>query len=159
MNTKPPAGEFILISSAWVGLTAPATAQPQTAQARAMRGVGREYVHICIDDHARIAVTDICPDKKATSAIACLSASVACYLSLGFTVAHVMTDKGSYYKAKTFAAACKVLNLKHIRTKPYTPKTNGKAERFIQTALPDRPARPPCQNGPTCPIGTGLMAV
>ena len=100
MNTKPPADLFILISSAWVGLTAPATAQPetaqpQTAQARAISGAGREYVHICIDDHARIAVTDICPDKKATSAIACLSASVACYLSLGFTVAHVMTDKGS----------------------------------------------------------------
>ena len=99
------------------------------------RGVGWEYVHICIDDASRIAVTDIYPDEKATSAIACLSASVAYHHGLGIKVSRVMTDNGSCYKAKTFAAACKTLNLKHIRTKPYTPKTNGKAERFIQTAL------------------------
>ena len=99
------------------------------------RGVGWEYVHVCIDDCSRIAFTDIFPDEKAISAIACLKAAVAYYLSLGIKVARVMTDNGSCYKAKTFAAACKALNLKHIRTKPYTPKTNGKAERFIQTAL------------------------
>ena len=99
------------------------------------RGVGWEYVHICIDDASRIAVTDIFPDEKAVSAIAALRRAVAYYQSLGVTVTRVMTDNGSCYKAKTFAAACKDLNLKHIRTKPYTPKTNGKAERFIQTAL------------------------
>ena len=99
------------------------------------RGVGWEYVHICIDDHSRIAVTDIYPDEKAVSAIACLRASVAYYLSLGIIVNRVMTDNGSCYKSFAFAAACRTLNLKHIRTKPYTPKTNGKAERFIQTAL------------------------
>ena len=99
------------------------------------RGVGWEFVHVCIDDASRIAVTDIYPDEKATSAIACLRASVAYYQSLGITVARVMTDNGSCYKSFAFAAACKALNLRHIRTKPYTPKTNGKAERFIQTAL------------------------
>ena len=99
------------------------------------RGVGWEYVHICIDDASRLAVTDIHPDEKATSAIACLRASVAYCLRLGITVARVMTDNGSCYKSFAFAAACNALNLKHIRTKPYTPKTNGKAERFIQTAL------------------------
>ena len=99
------------------------------------RGVGWEYVHICIDDASRIAVTDIFPDEKAVSAIAALRRAVAYYQSLGVTVTRVMTDNGSCYKAKTFAAACKDLHLKHIRTKPYTPKTNGKAERFIQTAL------------------------
>ena len=99
------------------------------------RGVGWEYVHVCIDDHSRIAVTDIYPDEKATSAIACLRASVAYYLSLGITVTRVMTDNGSCYKSFAFAAACKALELRHIRTKPCTPKTNGKAERFIQTAL------------------------
>ena len=99
------------------------------------RGVGWEYVHICIDDASRIAVTGIYPDEKAVSAIAALQAAVAYYQSLGVTVTRVMTDNGSCYKAKTFAAACKALSLKHIRTKPYTPKTNGKAERFIQTAL------------------------
>jgi len=99
------------------------------------RGVGWEYVHICIDDASRIAVTSIYPDEKAVSAIAALRSAVAYYQSLGVTVTRVMTDNGSCYKAKTFATACKALNLKHIRTKPYTPKTNGKAERFIQTAL------------------------
>ena len=80
-------------------------------------------------------MTDISPDEKATSAVACLKAAVAYCQSLGITVARVMTDNGACYRAKTFAAACKALNLKHIRTGPYTPQTNGKAERFIQTAL------------------------
>ncbi|SEL08329.1 integrase core domain-containing protein, partial [Xaviernesmea oryzae] len=62
-------------------------------------------------------------------------AAVAYYASLGVTVTRVMTDNGACYKAKDFAKACKALGLKHIRTRPYTPKTNGKAERFIQTAL------------------------
>jgi transposase InsO family protein len=98
-------------------------------------GTGWEYVHIAIDDASRLAVTGIHPDEKAVSAIASLHAAVAYYQSLGITVARVMTDNGSCYKSFAFAAACRELRLKHIRTKPYTPKTNGKAERFIQTAL------------------------
>jgi transposase InsO family protein len=99
------------------------------------RGIGWEYVHVSIDDASRIAFTDIFPNEKAVSAIAFLKAAVAYYASLGIAVARVMTDNGSCYIAKDFAKACKALGLKHIRTKPYTPKTNGKAERFIQTAL------------------------
>ncbi len=99
------------------------------------RGIGWEYVHVSIDDASRIAFTDIFANEKAESAIAFLKAAVAYYESLGITVKRVMTDNGSCYKAKDFAKACKALGLKHIRTKPYTPKTNGKAERFIQTAL------------------------
>ncbi|UIK09012.1 IS481 family transposase [Neorhizobium galegae] len=99
------------------------------------RGIGWEYVHVSIDDASRIAFTDIFPNEKAVSAIAFLNAAVAYYASLGITVTRVMTDNGSCYIAKDFARACKALGLKHIRTKPYTPKTNGKAERFIQTAL------------------------
>jgi len=99
------------------------------------RGVGWEYVHVCIDDASRVAVTGIYPDEKAVSSIAALRSAVAYYQSLGIVVTRVMTDNGSCYKARAFAAACKDLNLKHIRTRPYTPKTNGKAERFIQTAL------------------------
>jgi transposase InsO family protein len=106
----------------------------RTGQSNA-RGVGWEYVHVCIDDASRIAVTGIYPDEKAVSAIAALRAAAAYYQSLGITVTRVMTDNGSCYKARLFAAACKDLKLKHIRTRPYTPKTNGKAERFIQTAL------------------------
>ena len=99
------------------------------------RGIGWEYVHVCIDDASRVAFTDIFANEKAESAVAFLSAAVGYYTSLGITVTRVMTDNGSCYIAKDFAKACDALGLKHIRTKPYTPKTNGKAERFIQTAL------------------------
>jgi transposase InsO family protein len=99
------------------------------------RGVGWEYVHVCIDDNSRVAFSQILPDEKAISAVAFLSAAVAYYKSLGVTVTRVMTDNGSCYKAFDFRDACTGLGLKHVRTKPYTPKTNGKAERFIQTAL------------------------
>jgi transposase InsO family protein len=99
------------------------------------RGVGWEFVHVCIDDHSRVAFSEIKPDETADSAVPFLKAAVAYYKSLGVTVTRVMTDNGSCYKAFAFRDACRDLGLKHIRTKPYTPKTNGKAERFIQTAL------------------------
>lgn len=99
------------------------------------RGVGWEFVHVCIDDASRIAFTQIMPDEKKDSAVAFLKAAVAYYQSLGVKVERVMTDNGSCYRSRAFGKACKRLDLKHIRTKPYTPKTNGKAERFIQTAL------------------------
>jgi len=99
------------------------------------RGVGWEFVHVCIDDASRIAVSQIRPDEKASSAVPFLKAAIDYYAGLGVTVTRVMTDNGSCYKAFAFREACKALGLRHIRTKPYTPKTNGKAERFIQTAL------------------------
>ena len=99
------------------------------------RGIGWEYVHVCIDDASRIAFTQIKPDERKRSAVAFLTAAVAYYASLGITVERVMTDNGSCYKSFAFRNACKRLGLRHIRTKPYTPKTNGKAERFIQTCL------------------------
>ena len=99
------------------------------------RGIGWEFVHVAIDDASRIAFSQIMPDEKKESAVAFLKAALAYYASLGITVARVMTDNGSCYKAFDFRDACRDLKLKHIRTKPYTPKTNGKAERFIQTAL------------------------
>lgn len=99
------------------------------------RGVGWEFVHVCIDDHSRVAFSQIFQNEKAESAVPFLKAAVAYYKSLGVTVTRVMTDNGSCYKAFDFRDACRELGIKHIRTKPYTPKTNGKAERFIQTAL------------------------
>jgi transposase InsO family protein len=99
------------------------------------RGIGWEYVHVCIDDHSRIAFSRILPDEKKQSAITFLKAAVAYYKRLGVTVERVMTDNGSCYISGAFAKACKQLGIRHIRTKPYTPQTNGKAERFIQTAL------------------------
>jgi len=99
------------------------------------RGIGWEFVHVCIDDHSRVAFSQILPDEKAGSAVSFLKAAVNYYKGLGVIVTRVMTDNGSCYKAFDFRDACQELGLKHKRTKPYTPKTNGKAERFIQTAL------------------------
>lgn len=99
------------------------------------RGVGWEFVHVCIDDHSRVAFSQIHPDETKESAVPFLKAAVAYYARLGVTVSRVMTDNGACYKSHAFRDACVQLGLKHIRTKPYTPKTNGKAERFIQTSL------------------------
>lgn len=104
-------------------------------QAGRSRAVGWEFVHVCIDDASRIGFSQILPDEKKESAVAFLRAAVAYYFSLGVTVLRVMTDNGSCYRSKAFRDACRDLGLKHVRTRPYTPKTNGKAERFIQTAL------------------------
>jgi transposase InsO family protein len=99
------------------------------------RGVGWEYVHVAIDDHSRIAFAKVMPSEKKRSAIAFLKAALGYYESLGVKVERVMTDNGSCYTSFAFRRTCKRLGLRHIRTKPYTPKTNGKAERFIQTSL------------------------
>jgi transposase InsO family protein len=108
------------------------TGSPQQGKSR---GAGWEFVHVSIDDASRLAFSQILPDERKESAVAFLKAAVAYYASLGVIVARVMTDNGSCYRSKAFRKACSDLGLKHIRTRPYTPKTNGKAERFIQTAL------------------------
>jgi transposase InsO family protein len=99
------------------------------------RGIGWEFVHVAIDDHSRVAFAKIMASEKKHCATAFLKAAVAYYASLGIKVERVMTDNGSCYKSFAFRRLCKRLGLKHIRTKPYTPRTNGKAERFIQTGL------------------------
>jgi transposase InsO family protein len=99
------------------------------------RGIGWEFLHVCVDDASRIAFVEIRPDERKESAVAFLEAAVAYYASLGVKIERVMTDNGSCYRSRTFGNACKHLGLKHLRTRPYTPRTNGKAERFIQTSL------------------------
>jgi transposase InsO family protein len=98
-------------------------------------GAGWEFVHVCIDDASRVAFSQILPDERKQSAVAFLHAAIGYYQSLGITVTRVMTDNGSCYRSRSFRDTCKALKLRHIRTRPYTPKTNGKAERFIQTSL------------------------
>lgn len=96
---------------------------------------GWEYVHVAIDDHSRIAFSQIMPSEKKEPAVEHLREAVAYYQRLGVKVQRVMTDNGACYKSTLWAKTCASLGINHIRTRPYTPQTNGKAERFIQTAL------------------------
>jgi transposase InsO family protein len=107
----------------------------QTGVVNRHLGIGWEYVHVCIDDASRVAFVEVMTDQRKESAIAFLKAAVAHYAKFGIRIERVMTDNGSCYRSKAFRSACKRLALRQIFTKPYTPKTNGKAERFIQTTL------------------------
>ena len=96
---------------------------------------GWEFVHVCVDDHSRLAFSQVLQSERKECAIAFLKAVVAWYHGLGIKIERVMTDNGSCYRSKAFNKLCKALGIRHIYTKPYTPKTNGKAERFIQSSL------------------------
>ena len=98
-------------------------------------GISWEFVHVCIDDASRVAFSQVMKDERKESAVAFLEVATAYYLSLGVKVERVMTDNGSCYLSQAFRQACQRLGVKHVRTKPHTPRTNGKAERFIQTSL------------------------
>jgi transposase InsO family protein len=98
-------------------------------------GAGWEYVHVAIDDHSRVAFASIHPDETGKSACQALLRAVRSYAGLGIHFRKVLTDNGSAYRSQVFRRLCRRLGLRHHRTKPYTPRTNGKAERFIQTAL------------------------
>jgi transposase InsO family protein len=99
-----------------------------------VRGIGWEFVHVAIDDASRLAYAEVLPNERSPSSTGFLRRSVAWFQSRGVKIQAVMSDNGSCYKAK-FDAACQRLKLRHLRTKPYRPQTNGKAERFIQTLL------------------------
>ena len=99
------------------------------------RGVGWEFVHVCVDDHSRLAFSQVLESERKECAMAFLKAAVAWYKGLGITIERVMTDNGSCYRSKAFNKLCKAMGIRHIYTKPYTPRTNGKAERFIQSSL------------------------
>lgn len=98
-------------------------------------GAGWETLFVAIDDHARIAFTAMHPDEKTPQAVRFLEDAAAYYKRLGVSIKRLLTDNGSAFRSKDFAAACKRLGIKHKFTRPYRPQTNGKAERFIQSAL------------------------
>ena len=108
-------------------------------QAKTHRGgkavslAGWEFVHVAIDDHSRLAYAEVLADEKAPTAVAFLKRALEFFAGHGVSVQRVMTDNGSAYVSHLHAAACRELQLKHLRTRPYRPRTNGKAERFIQT--------------------------
>ena len=99
------------------------------------RGTGRDVLHVCIDDASRLACTEILPDEKKPSAIAFLDRALAWFGRLGVAVERIMTDNGAAYRRHDFRQRIAAGGLNHIRTRPCTPRTNGKAERFIQTSL------------------------
>ena len=96
---------------------------------------GWEFVHVAIDDHSRLALASVVQDEKADTAITFLEAAVADFTRRGVRIERVMTDNGSSYRSHAFRDACAKHKIRHLFTKPYTPRTNGKAERFIQTCL------------------------
>jgi transposase InsO family protein len=97
--------------------------------------VGWEYVHIAIDDYSRLAYAEVLPDEKASTAVGFLRRARLYYRRHGITVERILTDNGACYRATIHALACRSLGLRHSRTRPYRPQTNGKAERFIRTLL------------------------
>jgi transposase InsO family protein len=99
------------------------------------RGIGYEHLHVAIDDASRLAYVELLPSLGREDATGFLNRALAWYARLGATVERVMTDNGSAYRSKLFATALQQAQARHIRTRPYTPRTNGKAERFIQTSL------------------------
>jgi transposase InsO family protein len=99
------------------------------------RGIGWEYVHVCIDDCTRLAYVEVLEDERKETVTAFLQHAVAWFAAHGVTIQRVMTDNGSGYRSKLHRKACQALGIRHLFTRPYRPRTNGKAERFIRTLL------------------------
>jgi transposase InsO family protein len=126
-------------------------------------------VHLAIDDHSRLAYSEILPDEKRGSCLRFLFNALRFFRSLGVKVERVMTDNGSSFRSHRYAKALRRLRIKHLRTKPYTPKTNGKAERFVQTSWREwayaraydtsNNAPPSCPSGSIATTGIAHMAV
>jgi transposase InsO family protein len=112
------------------------TSQKRTRRNGKRTGVaGWEFVHVCVDDATRLAYVEVLGDETAATAVGFLRRAVGFYRRHGITVERVMTDNGSAYRSAIHALACRAMGLKHLRTRPYRPRTNGKAERFIRTLL------------------------
>ena len=110
----------------------------QNANRRAQRRggpAGWEYVHVCVDDATRLAYAEVLDDERAVTAVGFLRRAIAFYAAHGITVERVMTDNGAAYRATLHALACRALGIRHLRTRPRRPRTNGKAERFIKTMI------------------------
>ncbi len=118
-----------------IGKNGPGHRVRGTRKGTRSRGAGWEFVHVCVDDATRLAYVEVLGDEKAKTCVGFLRRAVAFYRSHGIKVERLMTDNGGAYRSTVHAIACRALKIRHIRTRPYRPRTNGKAERFIRTML------------------------
>jgi transposase InsO family protein len=117
-------------------VTGSRASQVKTRKERKRVGkAGWEFVHVCVDDATRLAYVEVLPDEKGATAAAFLRRAVSWFKGMGITVERVMSDNGACYRSTVHAQVCRELGLRHLRTQPYRPRTNGKAERFIQTLV------------------------
>lgn len=143
LDPKPPAiryerqrpGELIHIDTKKLGRIARPSHRVTGNRRDRVKGIGWDYVHVAVDDASRLAYTEILPSERKEDACAFLERALTFFSAHGAAVERIMTDNGNAYRSHLFRALIAKAALKHIRTKPYTPKTNGKAERFIQTSL------------------------
>lgn len=129
-------GELVHVDVKKLGrFTRPGHRMLGRGRGRFEEGAGYEYVHVCVDDFSRLAYVEVLADERALTAIGFLRRALAWFATQGVKVERVMTDNGSAYRSHAHRTACALLGLRHSRTKPRRPRTNGKAERFIQTLL------------------------
>ena len=129
---RPVAGDLLHIDIKRLGAF---HAPGRRVGGRRSRGAGFECLHVCVDDHSRVAFAQIEPNERQETCVGFLRRAVSWYELHGVRVREVMTDNGSGYVSHLWAAACAELGLRHIRIRPYRPQTNGKAERLIQTLM------------------------
>jgi transposase InsO family protein len=129
-------GRIQVIGHAVTGNRAQRARRTRVGNAGRLLGTaGWEFVHVAVDDATRLAYVEVLTDEKAITAIGFLRRAVAHYATYGITVERLLTDNGSAYRSTVHAIACRTLGIRHLRTRPYRPQTNGKAERFIRTML------------------------
>jgi len=130
---RPRPGELVHIDVKKLGRIGRAGHRVHGDRRAQVRGIGWEFVHVCVDDATRLAYVEVLNDEKGQTAAGFLRRAVAFFRRYGIRVERVLTDNGACYRALVHALACKTLGIKHLRTRPYRPRTNGKAERFIRT--------------------------
>ena len=122
-------------ANAGTGCARTTTANTPTRRGRRHNTVGWECVHVAVDDYSRLAYAEVLTDETASTAVGFLKRAVTYYQRHGITVERILTDNGSPYRSMIHAVACRKLGIRHLRSRPYRPQTNGKAERFIRTML------------------------
>jgi transposase InsO family protein len=132
---RPTPGELIHIDVKKLGRIARVGHRIHADRRTRARGAGWEFLHVCVDDCTRLAYAEVLADERTPAVVGFLQRATAHFAALGIRIQRLMTDNGPAYRSHLHAAACRTLGIRHIFTRPYTPRTNGKVERLIQTLL------------------------